>query len=82
MIDGNYQLQIGEPYLMSEVGLGIGQHQAVIAGIQQEFLYWYDQQGKRYFTDAEQAQQERSRAEQERQRAEQLAQYLRFLGID
>ncbi|WP_373528281.1 hypothetical protein [Nostoc sp.] len=75
LIGGNYQLQIGEPYLMPEVGLGIGRHQAVIAGIQQEFLCWYDQQGNRYLTDGEQAQ-------QQRQRAEQLAQYLRSLGVD
>jgi Uma2 family endonuclease len=82
LIDGNYQLQIGEPYLMPELGLGIGRDQAIIAGIQQEFLCWYDERGNRYLTDAEQAQQERSRAEQERQRAEQLAQYLRSLGVD
>jgi len=75
LVDGNYQLQIGEPLWMPEVGLGIGRHQTVIAGIQQEFLSWYDQQGNRYLTDAEQVQ-------QERERTEQLAQYLRSLGVD
>ncbi|ARV62966.1 hypothetical protein BZZ01_10690 [Nostocales cyanobacterium HT-58-2] len=75
LINGNYQLQIGEPLWMPEIGLGIGRHQTVIAGIQQEFLSWYDQQGNRYLTDAEQVQ-------QERERAEQLAQYLRSLGVD
>jgi hypothetical protein len=54
-LHGNYQLQIGEPYFMPEVGLGIGRNQAVIAGIQQEFLCWYDHRGNRYLTDAEQA---------------------------
>lgn len=75
-------MQIGEPYWISEIGLGIGRYQGRVAGIPQELLSWYDQQGDRYLTPEEQAQQERLRAEQERQRAEQLAQYLRSLGID
>ena len=82
LVDGNYQLQIGEPYWMPEVGLGIGRYQGVVAGIPQELLSWYNQGGNRYLTAEEQAQQERTRAEQERSRAEQLADYLRTLGID
>ncbi|MDF5707036.1 MAG: Uma2 family endonuclease [Nostoc sp. S4] len=74
-INGSYQIQIGEPYFMPEIGLGIGWRQAVIGGIQQEFLCWYDERENCYLTDAEQVQ-------QERQKAEQLAQYLRSLGID
>ena len=68
LVNRTYQLQIGEPYWMPEVGLGIGRYQAVIGGIQQELLSWYDQQGDRYLTAEE--------------RAEQLARYLRSLGID
>ncbi len=75
LVDGNYQLQIGEPYWMPEVGLGIGRYQGVVAGISQELLSWYNQRGDRYLTAEEQAQIERSRAEQ-------LADYLRSLGID
>jgi len=75
LVDGNYQLQIGEPYWMPEVGLGIGRYQGVVAGIPQELLSWYNQRGDRYLSAEEQAQQERSRAEQ-------LADYLRSLGID
>ena len=82
LVDGNYQLQIGEPYWMPEVGLGIGRYQGVIGGISQQLLSWYDKSGNRYLTSDEQAQLERTRAEQERTRAEQLAQYLRSLGID
>lgn len=96
LVDGNYQLQIGEPYWMPEVGLGIGRYQGVIAGIPQEILSWYDESRNRYLSAEEQAEQERQRAEQERQRAEQeqqraeqerqrveqLEQYLRSLGID
>ncbi|QIR38666.1 hypothetical protein HCG51_19510 [Tolypothrix sp. PCC 7910] len=75
LVDGKYQLQIGEPYWMSEIGLGIGRYQGVVAGIPQELLSWYDEKGDRYLTPEEQAQ-------QERQRAEQLAQYLRSIGVD
>ena len=75
LVDGNYQLQIGEPYWMPEVGLGIGRYQGVIGGISQELLSWYDKSGNRYLTSDEQAQQERTRAEH-------LAQYLRSIGID
>ena len=71
LVNDNYQLQIGEPYWMPEVGLGIGRYQAVIGGIPQELLCWYDERGNRYLTPEEQLQQERQRAEQERQRAEQ-----------
>ncbi|GAB1544158.1 Uma2 family endonuclease [Scytonema sp. NUACC21] len=68
LIDGNYRLQIGEPYWMPEVGLGIGRYQATVAGIQQQLLSWYDNKGDRYLTAEE--------------RAEQLAQYLRSIGVD
>ncbi|MCC5616334.1 Uma2 family endonuclease [Nostoc sp. CHAB 5836] len=75
LVDGEYKLQINEPYWMLEIGLGIGRYQGMVAGIPQELLSWYDKQGDRYLTSEEQAQQERLRAEQ-------LAQYLRSLGID
>ncbi|MEC4818571.1 MAG: Uma2 family endonuclease [Scytonema sp. PMC 1069.18] len=82
LVDGRYQLQIGEPYWMSEVGLGIGRHQMVMGGIPQELLFWYNEQGERYLSAEELAQQEQLRAQQEQLRAEKLAQYLRSLGID
>jgi Uma2 family endonuclease len=89
LVDENYRLQIGEPLWMPEIGLGIGRHQGVIGGIQQEFLSWYNEQGDRYLMADEIAQQEsqraeneQQRAEQEKQRAEQLAQYLRSIGVD
>jgi Uma2 family endonuclease len=82
LVDGNYELQIGEPCWMPEVGLGIGRYQGVVAGIPQELLSWYNQQSDRYLTAEEQAQISLSRAEIERTRAEQLADYLRSLGID
>ncbi|MGF1479709.1 MAG: Uma2 family endonuclease [Cyanophyceae cyanobacterium] len=69
---GIYRLQIGEPYWMPEVGLGIGRCQAQIGGLTQEILTWYDEQGNRHL----------SAYEQERQRAERLEAYLRSQGID
>jgi Uma2 family endonuclease len=75
LVDGVYQLQIGEPYWMPEVGLGIGRHQTSVGGIQREVLTWYDQQRNPYLTAEE-------RGEQERQRAERLAARLRSLGED
>ncbi|RUT12217.1 hypothetical protein DSM107010_24310 [Chroococcidiopsis cubana SAG 39.79] len=68
LVNGVYQLQIGEPYKMPEVNLGIGRHQMVLGGIQQEVLTWYDLQGNRYLTAEE--------------RAERLAARLRELGED
>ncbi|NET39756.1 MAG: Uma2 family endonuclease [Cyanothece sp. SIO1E1] len=69
---GSYQLQIGEPYWMPEVGLGIGRYQAQVGSLPQEILTWYDAQGNRHL-NAE---------EQERQAKERLEAYLRSQGID
>jgi Uma2 family endonuclease len=68
LVGENYQQQIGEPYWMPEVGLGIGRCQTIFGGIPQELLSWYDEHGKRYLTPEEKAQQ--------------LADYLRSLGVD
>jgi Uma2 family endonuclease len=69
---GTYHLQIGEPYWMPEIGLGIGRYLAQVGGLSQEILTWYDAQGHRHL----------SAEEQERQRVEQLEAYLRSQGID
>jgi Uma2 family endonuclease len=87
--DGAYIRLPGEPVWMPEIGLGIGRGEGIYKGWQREWLYWYDQEGRRYPNQEEIAEQERKRAEQERQRAEQerqraerLADRLRELGID
>lgn len=74
-----YQLQIGEPYWMPEVGLGIGRYQGEVGGLPQEILTWYDEQGNRLLSEAEQ---ERSRAQQEQQAREKLEAFLRSQGFD
>lgn len=68
LVNGVYELQIGEPYWMPEVGLGIGRCQMVFGNVAQEQLAWFDQSSDRYLTAEE--------------RAERMAQYLRSLGIN
>lgn len=72
LIQGQYDLQIGEPYWMPEIGLGIGRIQTTFGKLPQEQLAWFDEQGDRFLSEAE----------RERQRAEQLAARLRELGED
>ncbi|OUL29829.1 Uma2 family endonuclease [Nostoc sp. 106C] len=89
LIDGEYQLQIGEPFWMPEIGLGIGRSRYTSGTIQREVLYWYDKNNTRYPTSVEVAQTERQQrelaqqqAQAERQQKEKLAAKLRELGID
>ncbi len=82
LVDGVYVRQPGEPVWMPEIGLGIGRTQGTYEGCTREWLYWYDQEGRKYPSQEEVRQQAEQRAEQERQRAEQLAAQLRALGIE
>ncbi len=86
---GEYQLLEGEPVWLEEINLGIGREEGTYQGITREWLYWYDQGGKKYLTLEEttvEAEQRADRAEQRADRAEQeaakLAEKLRRLGID
>lgn len=54
LVDGEYQLQIGEPLWMPEINLGIGRFTTQTGGLQREVLSWYNQQGVRYLTAEEQ----------------------------
>jgi hypothetical protein len=60
---------------MPEIGLGIGNERGNYGGLTRDWLYWYDQNNRRYPTLEEQI-------DLERQRAERLAAKLRALGID
>lgn len=55
LVDGKYQLQIGEPYWISEINLGIGRAIYRDGEVEIEALYWYDQQGNRYLSAEEKA---------------------------
>ncbi len=43
-----YVLQQGNPVWMPKIGLGIGHEQGFQEGLRQDWLYWYDEQGKKY----------------------------------
>ena len=75
LVNGSYQLQIGEPYWMPEIGLGIGRFVRSFGQIEQEVLYWYDQTGDRHLATDEQA-------DLERRENERLRERLRSMGID
>lgn len=84
--DGVYKLQIGEPYWMPEIGLGIGRYQGIVGGLSQEILTWYDARGDRHLSPEEQEQQrtkqERLAKEQAQERMKRLEALLRSQGID
>jgi Uma2 family endonuclease len=89
LVDGSYQLVATNLVWMPEIGLGIGSERGNYGGVTREWLYWYDETGKRYPTPNERVQQEAQRAQQEAQRAvrseqkvAELTQRLRALGID
>ena len=96
LVEGRYQLQIGEPYWMPEVGLGIGRTRQLFGGIELEMLLWHNEQGNPYPLPEEAVQRlqtliqrlqqqlevERQRADVAEQQLEKMAQQLRSLGID
>ena len=55
LVNGSYQRQIGEPFWMPEIGLGIGRGIGSHQGLYREWLYWFDQRGNRILTPEEQA---------------------------
>jgi hypothetical protein len=79
LVDGAYQLQIGEPFWMPEVGLGIGRCQMVFGNLPREQLAWFEEKGDRHMNEAEI---ERQQREVERQQKDRLAERLRELGED
>ena len=89
---GTYCLQIGEPYWMPEIGLGISRYQGEVGGLTQEILTWYDEQGRRHWSAEEQLRWRAEKAEvavsqaeadisRERSRRKQLEDVLRSQGF-
>jgi len=68
LVNGKYELQVGNPVWLPEIGLGIGCDRGNYCGVTREWLYWYDESGKRYPTPQEKIQR--------------LTEKLRSLGID
>ncbi|MBH8572702.1 Uma2 family endonuclease [Nostocaceae cyanobacterium CENA369] len=75
LVNGKYQLQRGNPVWLPEIGLGIGSERGTYLGISREWLYWYNEQGKRLLAPEE-------RVQQAEQRAQMLAERLKSLGVD
>jgi Uma2 family endonuclease len=65
-----YELQNANPLWMPEIGLGIGSERASYDDLTREWLYWYDENDKRYPTPYEQIELANRAIEQERQRAD------------
>ena len=86
LVHGDYELQVGEPFWMPEIGLGLGRCPLVDDPLGREVLGWFDANGQRYLSEAEAERQQveiqRLRADAEQQRAERLAERLRQLGED
>lgn len=57
LINGHYQLLTGKPVWLSEINLGIGAEIGSYLGIEREWLYWYNQAGKRYLIPEERIEQ-------------------------
>jgi Uma2 family endonuclease len=77
LVNGVYRLQIGEPFWMPEIGLGLGRCQMPNDRLNRQILSWYDNNGQRHRNAAEV---ERERADKAQLKAERLAQRLRELG--
>lgn len=82
LVDGKYVRQDREPFWMLEVGLGIGRGIGTYERWTREWLYWYDQSGKRLSTAEEMLEQERQRTSLLEQQIEALNSKLRERGID
>ncbi len=77
-----YELLEGEPIWLSEIGLGIGKEIGIYQGVEREWLYWYDREGKRYFTPEERVIDAEKKASQAEEKAKKLEEKLRSLGVD
>ncbi|MCL1469761.1 Uma2 family endonuclease [Argonema antarcticum] len=75
LVDGVYIQQPGEPVWIPEIGLAIGREMGTYLGWTREWLFWYDEEGRKYLSPDE----ARQHAEE---RAERLAAQLRALGIE
>ncbi|MBE9063109.1 Uma2 family endonuclease [cf. Phormidesmis sp. LEGE 11477] len=68
LVDGVYQLLEGNPVAIPEIGLSLGRERGIYLGREREWLYWYDESGKRLPSPEE--------------KVERLVEKLRELGID
>ncbi|HAN45864.1 MAG TPA: hypothetical protein DCQ32_04865 [Cyanobacteria bacterium UBA8156] len=77
LVNGKYERRLGNPIWVPTLGLGLGYAERAVGQWQRRWLYWYNEQGERYPTEAELRRQEewqRLLAERQAQQAEQRAQ--------
>ena len=74
LVNNIYELHDGNPVWLPEIGLGIGIERGTYLGIPREWMYWYNQQGQRFLTSQEKAQQAEQKAQQAEQKAQQAEQ--------
>jgi hypothetical protein len=67
---------------MPEIGLGIGRERGTYQGLTREWLYWHDQNGKRYHTPQEVTVEQQQKLEQMQQQLQELLHRLQQRGID
>jgi Uma2 family endonuclease len=79
LVDGEFQLQLGEPFWLPEIGLGIGRCLLPTDRLRREVLSWFDAQGDRYLTTDEQVDVERRKVDEERLRANAAQQQVEIL---
>ncbi|NEQ87791.1 MAG: hypothetical protein F6K26_49775, partial [Moorea sp. SIO2I5] len=76
LVDGVYVRQPGNPVWMPEIGLGIGTAEETYLDWTREWLYWYDQNAKRYPSPDERTLQAEQQVAQERQKTAQAEQQV------
>lgn len=76
LVNGAYQLQIGEPFWMPEIGLGIGRFVYQDGDLEMHALGWFNQIGQRYPFPEEVAQQKQEQLEQTQEQLEQTQEQL------
>ncbi|PZO37766.1 MAG: hypothetical protein DCF19_18040 [Pseudanabaena frigida] len=82
LIDGDYHLQIGEPFWMPEIGLGIGRCVLPTDPLRRQVLSWFDENGKRYLSPEEQTDMALKKADETQKQLDLLLAKLRSLGIE
>jgi Uma2 family endonuclease len=76
LVNGTYQLQIGEPFWMPEIGLGIGRCVYQDGDLEMHALCWFNQIGQRYPFSEEVVQQQQQQLEQTQEQLQELQQQL------
>ena len=82
LLNGEYVLQSGNPVWLPEIGLGIGCERGTYQGITREWMYWYEESGKRYFTPEERITEAEERRQEVENQAQLMAEKLKSMGID